>query len=66
MIERYKPPEKKPASRKGDMKGKPLVRITYMPKHKAYLINEGPEQSEIRWVHNGNTLIVSNENIERI
>lgn len=69
MIERLRIPPKPPqpvARRRADTHGKPLVRVTYIPDKKAYLLNEGPEQSEIRWVHNGNTLIVCNEHIERI
>lgn len=67
MIERIKPKPEPPKARvRADTKGKPLVRISYVPGKRAYLLAEGPQQSEIRWVHNGNTLIVCNEHIERI
>lgn len=65
MIARYIPVPK-PEPRKAKDRGKPLVRVTYIPDRQAYLIEEGPEQSEIRWTHNGNTVIICNEFIERI
>ena len=65
MIARYVPATK-PAPTKARDRGKPLVRVKYVPGKLAYLIAEGPEQSELRWQHNGNTFIVSNENIEKL
>jgi hypothetical protein len=65
MIARYVPTPK-PEPRKVKGAGKPLVRVTYIPDQTAYLMVEGPEQSEIRWTHNGNTVIICNEFLERL
>lgn len=65
MIPRYTPVPK-PTPTKAKDKGKPLVRVSYVPDRVAYLIEEGPQQSEIRWQHNGNTSIICNEFIVKI
>jgi predicted secreted protein len=39
---------------------KPLVRVAYIPGRTAYLIAEGPDQSELQWTHNGNIIFISN------
>lgn len=62
MIARYTPAVK----RKAKDRDKPLVQVTYIPGRLAYLISEGPQQSEIRWVHNGNTHFICNEFIEKV
>lgn len=64
-MERYQP-KLKPLPRKAKGNGKPLVRVTYIPDQMAYLLTEGPQQSEIRWVHNGNTNIICNEFIVKL
>jgi hypothetical protein len=66
VIARYIPAPKPAPPTKARDRGKPLVRVKYVPDRLAYLITEGPEQSELRWVHNGNTFIISNENIEKM
>lgn len=64
MIERYRPKPK--PRRRADTREKPLVRVTYVPGKEAYLVQEGPQQSEIRWAVSGAYEIISNEFIERI
>ena len=66
MIPRYTPAPKPEPSRRAKDKGRPLVRVTYVPDYVAYLIEEGPQQSEIRWVHNGNVNIICNEFIVKL
>ena len=61
MIARYIP-----TPRKLRDQGLPVVRVTYIKDQLAYLVHEGPDQSEIRWKHNGRTVIVSNTDIERV
>lgn len=61
MITRYIPIPRKVRDR-----GLPVVRVKYIPDQLAYLIQAGPDQSEIRWKHNGRTVIVSNTDIERV
>ena len=65
MVERYKPKEKPPV-KAASKHQKPLVRVDYVPDRIAELIQEGPDQSEIRWKHNGNYAIATNNHIKRI
>jgi hypothetical protein len=56
MIPRYKPKSK----RKGKNE-KPIIQVTYWPGREFYLLHEGPDQSEIRWIQGGKTIIICNE-----
>ena len=64
MITRYQPKPK--PRRHANTRDKPLVRVTYIPGKEAYLIQEGPQQSEVRWAISGAYEIISNKFIERI
>jgi hypothetical protein len=52
-----KPPVSKPTRQR--------VRVSYITDQEAFLVQEGPEQSEVQWP-NGNRTIVSNEHIEKL
>jgi hypothetical protein len=45
------------------MLGKERIRVIGI-EGEAYLIAQGPDQSEIRWVHNGNQVVIPNDWIE--
>lgn len=54
-----------PETKKGRMVTKSTVTVTYDPEREAYLVDEGPEVSEIRWADTGQYQFISNTHLKK-